>query len=117
MNRSYTILALTIVLLLAALWQWRDSHQELAQTRQQLAKIEAHAQTLEGRILALETALADAKANSVEGVLEDANKELFEGWESLLNRFRQQLDSTREEIQRSLESETETDPSTEDEHT
>lgn len=101
MKRDKTLFVVSIG---TALWAvvatilWLSTQQRLNDTELQYAQIEAHTRVLERQVLDLEVALEKAEAKSIDRIAEDANRLLFEGWDSLLDEFKQRLDETKQKL-------------------
>ena len=106
MIKPHKIPLVLIVLLLTIPvlgWQLYSSHQRVQITERKLKQLEVHALALENQILELEEKLAIAESQTLEGMVDGANRALLEGWESLVDDFQNELQELQERIEENLD--------------
>lgn len=98
-----------IVLLVAALgvvgWKLHQTNAVLAEATEKLSEMEARTLDLETQIVGLEKELEVANSKSIEGLLKETNKQLFNGLEGLIDNFKVEIDKARKDIEKSFEEE------------
>ncbi len=98
MGRQLMSLVLILIIALAAAWQFYDMQQREQAMRLRLQALESSVNEMQQRLGTLEGQVTQLRESSVEGLVNEANTAILEGWESLVDTVENELKKAREAL-------------------
>ena len=98
MGRQAIPLVLLLAIALVSSWQFYEAQQREQQLQARVTELETNLQAMEERLKSLEGQVVKLRESSVEGLVNEANSAILEGWESLVNTVESELKKARKSL-------------------